>query len=365
VKDFLPAISCLALCYLLLPATQQSQPVSSSFHAEDWEKGLFEADDVLHIKIAGNIREVVNDRGDDPQYHLLTLSYFTKDSNEIFIPVKIKTRGHFRKDKANCVWPPLMINFSKKELPASCLFAGQDKLKLVMPCQGDQYVTREWLVYKLYNLVTPKSLRARLVKVVMEDIKKKQTSFYGMLLENEEQMARRNKVVIVKRKMLNPQNTENNAFLSMAVFEYMIGNTDWSVQYQQNIQLVAKDSMGLPTAVPYDFDHSGLVNAPYAKPAEELEMRSVLERRYRGYCMTDMKKFDPIIALFKQLKKDFYNVYTSCSLLDAKYVKIATKYLDDFYATINNPRALKTAFSYPCDPKGTGNVIIKGLGKDY
>jgi hypothetical protein len=150
----------------------------------------------------------------------------------------------------------------------------------------------------------------------------------------------------------------------MAVFEYMIGNTDWSVQYLQNIKLVAADASGVPTTVPFDFDHSGMVNAPYAQPAEELQMSSVLERRYRGYCVTDMKMFDGTIALFNRLKKDFYAVYTSCPLLDAKYVKTITKYMDEFYATINSPQKMKDAFSYPCDPNGTGNLIIKGLKED-
>lgn len=369
MKFLLPAYGYLAFCCLFLSATVDSRvmPASSSsaVQPDSLQNDLFESEEVLQIKISGKINELLNDRGDNPKYHPLTLSYSIKDSNEISIPVKIKTRGHFRKDRANCNWPPLLINFTKKDVPASSLFEGQEKLKLVMPCRGDEYVVREWLLYKLYNLVTPKSLRARLVRVTMEDIKKrKQTSFYGILLEDEEQMARRNKVVIVERKMLSPLNTEPDAFLSMAVFEYMIGNTDWSVQFQQNIRLIAKDSFAIPTTVPYDFDHAGLVNAPYAKPAEELEMKSVMERRYRGYCITDMKAYDPAITLFNGLKKDFYNVYTSCSLLDAKFIKTATRYLDDFYSTINDLKDLQAAFSYPCDKTGTGNIIIKGLKKD-
>jgi hypothetical protein len=369
VKSFLPAYAYLVLCCQLLPAAVngQTQAVSSSSAIQPGflQKDLFESDELLNIKITGKLNEVLSDRGDKPQYHPLTLSYFTKDSSEISMPVKIRTRGHFRKDKTNCVWPPLLINFAKKDMPSSSLFEGQDKLKLVMPCRGDEYVVREWLLYKLYNLVTPKSFRARIVRVTMEDIVKgKQTSFYGILLEDEVQMARRNNVVIVERKMLKPQNTNSDMFLSMAVFQYMIGNTDWSVQYQQNILLIAEDSLAIPTTVPYDFDHAGLVNAPYANPAEELEMKSVTERRYRGYCIADMKTYDPAIALFNRLKKDFYTVYTSCSLLDARYIKTATRYLDEFYSTINNPKNLQTEFGYPCDKNGTGNIIIKGLKKD-
>jgi hypothetical protein len=369
LKFLLPAYGYLVLSCLLFSTTAitQAQTASSSsaVQSDGKTKSLFEADEVLHIQITGKLSDVLNDRGENPKYHSFTLSYFNKDSSKVSIPVKIKTRGHFRKMPANCTWPPLLINFAKKDVPASSLFEGQDKLKLVMPCRGDEYVVREWLLYKLYNIITPKSFRARIVRVTMEDsIKRKQTSFYGILLEDELQMARRNNVVVVERKLLNPLNTEPGAFLNTAVFQYMIGNTDWSVQFQQNIRLVAKESMGIPATVPYDFDHSGLVNAPYAKPAEELEMNSVTERRYRGYCIADMKTYDAVIALFNQLKNDFYSVYSRCSLLDARYVKTATRYLDDFFKIINDPKALKEAFSYPCDPKGTGNIIIKGLKKD-
>jgi hypothetical protein len=333
----------------------------SSVQTNFSSKELFGNDEVLDIKLSGNIRAVLNDRGDNSQYHSLSFSYFEKDSNEVSMPMNIKTRGHFRKDKGNCDYPPLMLDLSKSNQPPSSLFYKQNKLKLVMPCRGDEYVIREWLVYKLYNLITPKSFRARLVKVILDDAsKKKQTNFYGILLEDEKQMAERNHLVTVEKKLLKPQNTEIDAFLTMAVFEYMIGNTDWSVQYLQNIKLIATDASAVPTTVPYDFDHSGMVNAPYAHPAEELEMSSVMERRYRGYCI-DMKQFDDIVALFNKRKKDFYNVYTNCSLLDAKYIKSVTKYLDEFYTTINNPKDLKKAFSYPCDPNGTGNMIIKGL----
>ena len=364
MKFILPV---LAWCSLLLPFTVQSQPLSlpDTVQSKNLSGGLFESNEVLTIKITGNINELTNDRGEKPLYHSLSFSYFTKDTTEISMQVKMKTRGHFRKDKANCTLPPLLINFTKKDMPLSSLFEGQDKLKLVVPCRGEEYVVREWLLYRLYNLVTPKSFRARLVRVTMDDVKKKkQTSFYGMLLEDEEQMARRNKAVTVERKMLNPLNTDRDAFLRMAVFQFMIGNTDWSVQFQQNVKLLAKDSLGIPTTVPYDFDHAGLVNAPYARPAEELEMSSVTERRYRGYCMADVKSYEPVIDLFNRLKKDFYSVYTDCSLASEKYVKTATRYLDDFYSTINNPKALKEAFGYPCDKSATGNVIIKGLKTD-
>ena len=117
----------------------------------------------------------------------------------------------------------------------------------------------------------------------------------------------------------------------------------------------------LPVAVPYDFDQAGVVNTPYAKPAEELQMSSVRERRYRGYCIAEMERFNEAIDLYNGLKPDIYKLYTDCKLLDPNYVKTTTQYFDSFYKTLNNPSALQKEFSYPCDKNGTGNVVIRGL----
>jgi hypothetical protein len=326
------------------------------------EKGLFESDEVLNITLRGDIRKLLADRSDNMAFHPVMLSYHKEDNSEIFLRVDMKTRGHFRRLKENCTYPPLLIQFHKSDTLSSSIFYEQGKMKLVMPCSGDEYIIREWLVYKIYNMITPKSFRARLVRVSLEDLenKKEIPAFYGILLEEEMQMASRNKLISVERKLI-PEQVAPLEFLEMAVFQYLIGNTDWSVQYLQNIKLLAADSLALPTAVPYDFDHAGIVNAPYAKPAEELVMSSVRERRYRGYCMKDLKEFDGVIAHYLNLKNDIYSLYANCPLLDEKYKKQVENYLDGFYKTLSNGKSWQKAFSYPCYKNGTGNVVISGL----
>lgn len=329
------------------------------------EKGLFESDEILNITLKGNIHQLLNDRTDKAVYYPFTISYSSGDRSEITLPIKIKTRGHFRREEGNCTYPPLLLNFPEADAQTSSFFPKKSTLKLVMPCMGEDYVIHEWLVYKLYNLITPQSFRARLVKVKLEDNRNKKmpSAFYGIIMEEEHQMARRNNEIILKEK-IRPQQTMQEPFLKMAVFEYLIGNTDWSVEFQQNIKLVAPDSSSIPVTVPYDFDQAGIVDAPYAKPAEELKMNSVRERRYRGYCVKDMKLFDSTIAVYNRYKNEIYKTYTGCSLLNEKYVKATIKFLDEFYSTINNSKALKKEFEYPCDPSGTGNVIIKGMKED-
>ena len=367
MKKFLQTLKGPAFACLLIGTTANSQvqlaASKSTVPQSPSGESLFESDSVLHISLIGNIRELMNDRNDAPKSYPFVFSYKTETGNDS-LNITAKTRGHFRRTMGGCTYPPVLLQFTKSNSLSSSAFKEQENLKLVMPCVGDDYVIKEWLVYKIYNLVTPKSFRARLVSVELYDTKKKKSTapFYGILLEEERQMAKRNKDVLVKRQ-LQPEQTDPTAFLNMAVFEYLVGNTDWSVQYQ-NIKLVAPDSLATPTTVPYDFDHAGLVSPPYAKPAEELQMNSVRERRYRGYCVPNMAKFDPVVALYNKLKPDIYKLYTDCPLLDPKYVKSTLKYFDEFYETINDPAKLKKEFSYPCDKNGTGNVVIRGLKGD-
>jgi hypothetical protein len=342
----------LMCCFLLSSALGQSSI-------------LFDSDEVMELTLRGDLKQVFRDRGDDPQYHPATI-YYQADQNAINIPIEIKTRGHFRKIPSNCKYPPILLNFAKSSIPKNSVFMGQDKVKLVTPCQGDQYVIHEYLVYKLYNLITPKSFKARLVKVIYEDTVKNKSSdpYYGILLEEEKQMAMRNLSLSLEITGLRPEGTQKEDFLKMAVFEYMIGNTDWSVQFQQNIKLIAVDSTSIPTTIPYDFDHAGIVRAPYAKPAEELQMSSTLQRRYRGYCVPEMNQFTEVFETFNQLKDDFYALYKGNPLLSGSYQNQTLKFLDQFYETINDPEKAREAFSYPCDRSGTGNIVIKGLKKN-
>jgi hypothetical protein len=364
VRQFKPQ-PFLALAMILRPITIAFCLIATSgsvFSQTDIPQSpLFASDDILEIRLSGDIKSLMEERTPNSNYYPVTLSYHDK-GNAYQVPMKVKTRGHFRLNRENCVYPPLMLNFSKsKELPIP--FTDQDKIKLVTPCRAEKYVVQEYLVYKLYNLITPKSLKARLVKVVYQDtVRGKATEpLYGILLEDDDQMAKRNGALITEKKIVRPEATDRSDFLKMAVFEYMIGNTDWSVQYQQNVKLIVPDSTSKPSTVAYDFDHAGIVRAPYAKPAPELMLASTATRRYRGFCVDDMTAFNEVFALFNELKGSLYKVYSDNAMLDEKYIKITLNFLDDFYATINDPKKARKEFLYPCAKDGTGNVVIKGL----
>ncbi len=338
-------------------------PLMESAHAQS--STLFESDAILELQLKGEMKSALKDRRDSSPFYQAALTYW-EGTDTLNVPITIKTRGHFRRDVSNCRYPPLLLNFSKSESLDNTLWEDQKELKLVTPCQGDSYVINEYLVYKLYQLVTPNSFRARLAKVTYQDTVKNKVldTYYSMLLEDDKKMAARNSYNLVKIKNLPPQSLPKEEFLKMAVFQYLIGNTDWSVQYLQNIKLISPDPKSMPFAVPYDFDHAGIVRAPYANPAPELLMSSTLERRYRGYCMEGMAELNEIFKMYNALKEDIYAIYQGNPLLDEKYQRETIKFLDEFFETINDPDKAAKAFGYPCDRKGTGNVVVKGLKKD-
>ncbi len=357
----------IVLIFGFLFSTEKIRSQTSSDKSENktatslQESPLFLTDEVLHLKLTGRLNELFTDRSDNMVYHPLLLQYQGEDSNVVSIHIKAKARGNFRRLKENCRWPPILLNFPKGEKVKNSIFKNQGKLKLVVPCQGDEYVIREWLVYKLYNIITTKSFRARLVQVEFEDSlqQRKNETHYCFLLEDEKQVAERNHAVLLNKKMLPMEKTNIVEFTKMAVFEYMIANTDWSVPYLQNIKLISRDSTSVPTAIPYDFDHAGIVNAPYAGAAPELEISSILERIYRGYCNNDQLSFAETFEFFNKHKDDFYKVYTNCPLLNAKYVKFVTKFLDAFYKTINSDKAIDAEFKKPC--RTNIRIELKGL----
>ena len=267
--------------------------------------------------------------------------------------------------RENCTTPPLLLNFDTIPDVTNNLFSNQNKLKLVTSCIDQKYVLREYLVYKVYQLLTEKSFKVRLVKVTFNDSNRNRTSSarYGILLEDHNKMAARNNSTIRKQLQLVPENTNKEMFLTMAVFQYLIGNTDWSIQFLHNIKLLMDIDGASLVPVPYDFDMSGIVNAPYANPAEELKLGSVRDRRYRGYCIENMDEFQATFDTFNNLKDQIYSIYTESELIDNAYKKSTTRYLDKFYNTINNTKLSQRAFQYPCREGGTGNVVIQGLKK--
>ncbi len=324
---------------------------------------FFSSDSLLHIKLRGEVRQLFADRKSESTYFPFSLIY--QQDSLVEVPLRVRTRGHFRLQRGNCRYPPLLLNFAKRNTPEHSIFAGQDKLKLVMPCQGEDLVMREYVVYKIFNLISNYSFRVRLVEITFIENQREKTHgpFMGFVIEEDKAMASRNQAKLFKRDKLRGNKLSRAEYLCMSVFQFMIGNTDWSTEYRHNIKLLVTEEKPLPIPVPYDFDHAGLVNAPYAKPAEALNLRDVRTRRYRGFCLDQLSELDETLEKFSNVKSVILQFVNDFPYLNRKNRDDIMAYINSFYSLIDDEDYRVDAFSYPCLPNGTGNVIIQGLPK--
>jgi hypothetical protein len=269
------------------------------------------------------------------------------------VPVKLGTRGHFRLMARNCDFVPLRVEFAKDEA-AGTAFDGQTNLKLGTHCRGDReyenYTLKEYLTYRLFNMVTPLSFRARLGRAAYVDSKTKKTltTRYSIFIEHENEVARRFGGRVVELPRITFNDLDAPTLTRMMLFEYMIGNTDFSIWALHNVRIVQDRNRKL-FPVPYDFDLSGLVHAPYAMPDPRIGIRSVLDRLYRGPCRTT-DEFDEAAAAFRSKRADMFTLLESMRDLEPLARGEAKSYLESFFRTIERPESIKRQFVNGCRP---------------
>ena len=272
------------------------------------------------------------------------------------ITVKLGTRGHFRLMARNCDFVPLRVEFPKPET-AGTAFEGQTSLKLGTHCRGDKayesYTLREYLTYRLYNMLTPLSFRARLglATYVDQTTKKTVATRYSIFVEHENEVARRFGGRIVQLPRITFKDLDAPTLTRMMLFEYMIGNTDFSIWALHNVRIVQDRARRL-YPVPYDFDLSGFVHAPYATPDPRIGIRSVLDRLYRGPCRT-ADEFEAVAASFRAKRGDMLALLDSMRDLESGARSEAKDYLEGFFRSIEKPTAIKKQFVDGCKPAPT------------
>ncbi|MDX2183838.1 MAG: hypothetical protein SFW08_07640 [Gemmatimonadaceae bacterium] len=271
------------------------------------------------------------------------------------LPIQIGTRGNFRLRDRNCSFPPVRLILNE-DVAKKTLWAGQKRLKLVTRCNEgkdyEQYILQEYALYEIYNLLTPMSFRARLARVAYRDQlgKEKPIDTYAFLIEDDGDMAKRLGGKITDAQNAVFDDVDGETMDLVGAFEFLIGNTDWSVGGLHNIKLVLRrDAIVFPVA--YDFDHSGAVNARYATTDPKLRIRAVRDRLYRGKCMTPEQEA-AMVARFNEKKAAIYAVYDRIPDLDPKIVKDTREYFDEFYETLNDARLRKRRMLDECQAIG-------------
>jgi len=268
-------------------------------------------------------------------------------------PIALSPRGITRKTTDICDFPPLRVQLTGAA-PAGSLFDRQRRLKLVTHCKRaadfQQKVLLEYAAYRLYNLMTPVSFRARLANIdYLDDSGRPYVSRVGFFIEDFDDVAKRNDMRDAHMGSLVPlAQIDPLGGGRFAVFEYMISNYDWSMRAApkgeeccHNGRLLAGAANGLLTPVPYDFDYSGLVDAPYSTPPEGFPISNVRQRSYRGYC-THMAQARAVAAQISPRRAEFIGLFATIPGLDQRNQGRAASYIQVFFNDIDSGKIFRT-----------------------
>ena len=321
--------------------------------AQEPPKPLFAASEPIHIAIQAPLGTLIHNRGSDVIQGTLT------DPQGNALPVALSVRGITRRSADTCDFPPLRVQFTLPPPPTS-LFAGQKKLKLVTHCRNSaafqQYVLLEYSAYKMYNLLTPHSFDVRLANVDYRDASGQPIiSRVGYFLEDLSDLAKRNGLKQSRAPSQIPlADLSPTDAARYALFQDMIANHDWSMRAGpagkdccHNAELMGPLAPGATIPVPYDFDFSGFVDAPYATPPDQLHLSSVRERVYRGYCAHNAEAL-AVARQMRDARPQLIAAVTATPGLDPQRAAKATSYLDGFFADIATDDAVNAKLLRRC-----------------
>jgi len=249
--------------------------------------------------------------------------------------LEVRTRGKFRRKR--CEIPPIKLKFSKASLQDARLDT-MNEIKLVLPCAGKEadetLIVREYLAYRMFEKLSPNyCVRARLIRLQLkDDAKKRPQKMLAMLVEHEEQVIGRTGSAIHQDWGIKSEQLQEDQAALAVLFEYMIGNTDWDISSCRNIMLLRPPGAEKIYPVPYDFDFSGLVSAPYSSPNSDCNIRSVRDR-----CLMDYGVSSAALQRARQTLLDIKSaLYAGCRsrFLPVEASDDMARFLDVFFEVL-------------------------------
>jgi hypothetical protein len=315
---------------------------------------LFASLDPFDITITADFKAVQRDRDvDSKKLYPGTMAIVKDGAAGKPIPIQLRTRGHVRRNPRLCEFAPLRLEFPKDGLEGT-VFAGLRFIRLGTHCQSEdvyqQYTLKEYLANRLLATLTPRAMRARLARVTYADTDagKKPFTRFGIFFEDADDLAKRMEAREEQVERLMFGVLDQPSLLFMSLFQYMIGNSDYSIISLHNV-MILRDAKHVRYAVPYDFDYSGLVNAHYALPAKGLGLASVQERMYRGPCKTEAE-VSQALEPFRAKQAELLALPASLPGLDDSHRRNTEKYLNEFFELIGRPDRVRKIFVTDCRP---------------
>lgn len=307
---------------------------------------LFTSDDVLPISMTADFKAINNDKNQNStKIYPGTITFAGPDGQPKTVQINLQPRGHSR--RTICNWVPLRLTFPKEGVKGT-VFDGVEAIKLGVHCRSDvdDIIMREYAVYRIGGLISPTYFRARPAKATYIDVKSgkpMESDKNAMFIEDDDDVARRMGGRITDAQGLSFSRVDFDSVATQSMFEYMISNHDFGLTTQHNVRVVEMQA-GPKYVIPYDFDYSGVVDAPYAIPPPQLHLTSVKDRMYRGPCRP-AAEMEPILAKFRNARAQILAIYDTVPNLKNGYRADAKKYLETFFKSIENPGSVKKEFT--------------------
>jgi hypothetical protein len=352
IKTPSPSGSQLIFPILILFLHMASSLTTAQPHALLDDVPLFASDEPLEMTIEADFRKLVETKDNEVPYYDSAKLTVTGKEGHTRIPIMVRARGYSRR-LSLCDFPPLLLDFRKAGLQGT-LFEGQNKLKLVTYCRDmdryQEYVFHEYLIYKMFNILTDTSFRVRLTRIRYLDRGKDKAMAenYGFLIEDIDKLAERLGGEESDRLLHIHDLCDHTTLDRFTIFQYMISNVDWNIgqPMMHNVKLITIGS-GQPIPIPYDFDFCGMINTSYAAAPPNLPIQSVRQRLFRGYCRHP-GEYEKTMQGFLERRDEIYGLYKNFPYLNESVKKSAIKFLDQFYEVITNPKKTIKEFYNAC-----------------
>jgi hypothetical protein len=299
---------------------------------------LFATDEILVMEISFDMQHLCRNPNEEECPDLpAVVSYRDGDERGHTIESLLRIRGRWKAHTADCSLPALFLVLAPTATQGT-VFEQQEALPLTTHCRRsrnyEQYALKEYLAHRIYNTLTEKSLKARLARITYHDLSGRTRSIerYGFFTEHFQSLADRSAA-----EVWNPEasfdlmSADSFELVTLSVFQYMIGNTDWSVIAGHNIMYLR--GTGWVTPVPFDLDYSGLVSAGYASPPPELDLRNVRQRLYRGICRPNAD-WPAIFEHFLSRRAEILELAAEIPGLSRYHRRRAAAYLEDFFEIV-------------------------------
>lgn len=356
MKHFVVGFVFFCLPFLVWPQTIESNenendlfdPVAETLNVES----IFDDEEALDLTLKYDITAFIKNK-QKGEYLPAELTIHINENESIVKEIRLKARGNFR--RGHCFFPPIYLNFKTDPIENTDL-AGIKKIKMVTHCSSgksaDGYIMKEYLAYKLYNQITENSFRVKLLNINYIDTGKKERNYQrrGFLIEPLDLLIKRTNSVEIQPEYVREEHALQFETDLVALFEYLIANTDWRIKGGHNMKYIKSLTSVTPQVipVPYDFDYSGFVGTHYSFPQEWTSIDDVTEREYLGYCRQDEEDYRRAIEVYREKQDEIIENIQNFEYLDHREKKNLISFCDEFFRLVNDPNSFVSILSQEC-----------------